>query len=78
MWLFFFKLPIEDLCNLTSQSLPISQTSIVPESTEDILLNGFISLEMEEEKIETAQQVSGNIVSKDFDYFKLNVLIQGQ
>ncbi|ELK35205.1 Conserved oligomeric Golgi complex subunit 3 [Myotis davidii] len=50
------ELPIEDLCNLTSQSLPIAQTSIVPESTEDILLNGFISLEMEEEKIETAQQ----------------------
>ncbi|XP_023604208.1 conserved oligomeric Golgi complex subunit 3 isoform X6 [Myotis lucifugus] len=50
------ELPIDDLCNLTSQSLPIAQTSIVPESTEDILLNGFISLEMEEEKIETAQQ----------------------
>uniref|UniRef100_K9IMX8 Conserved oligomeric Golgi complex subunit 3 n=1 Tax=Desmodus rotundus TaxID=9430 RepID=K9IMX8_DESRO len=50
------ELPIEDLCSLTSQPLPVSQTSIVPESTEDILLNGFISLGMEEEKIETAQQ----------------------
>ncbi|KAJ8785462.1 hypothetical protein J1605_007059 [Eschrichtius robustus] len=49
-------LPIEDLCNLTSQSLPIAQASIVPESTEDILLKGFTSLEMEEERIETAQQ----------------------
>ncbi|KAF6084322.1 hypothetical protein HJG60_008597 [Phyllostomus discolor] len=50
------ELPIEDLCSLTSQPLPISQTSIVPESTEDILLNGFISLGMQEGKIETAQQ----------------------
>ncbi|XP_030618312.1 conserved oligomeric Golgi complex subunit 3 [Delphinapterus leucas] len=50
------ELPIEDLCSLTSQSLPIAQASIVPESTEDILLKGFTSLEMEEERIETAQQ----------------------
>ncbi|XP_057350618.1 conserved oligomeric Golgi complex subunit 3 isoform X3 [Manis pentadactyla] len=50
------ELPIEDLCSLTSQSLPIAQTSVVPESTEDILLKGFTSLEMEEERIETAQQ----------------------
>lgn len=57
---FFFKLPIEDLCSLTSQSLPIAQTSVVPESTEDILLKGFTSLGMEEERIETAQQVSGS------------------
>ncbi|KAK2502492.1 hypothetical protein MC885_016797, partial [Smutsia gigantea] len=53
---FFLKLPIEDLCSLTSQSVPIAQTSVVPESTEDILLKGFTSLEMEEERIETAQQ----------------------
>ncbi|XP_073068701.1 conserved oligomeric Golgi complex subunit 3 isoform X3 [Manis javanica] len=50
------ELPIEDLCSLTSQSLPIAQTSVVPESTEDILLKGFTSLEMKEERIETAQQ----------------------
>ncbi|KAM8922628.1 conserved oligomeric Golgi complex subunit 3 isoform 2-T2 [Lycaon pictus] len=50
------ELPIEDLCSLASQSRPIAQTSIVPESTEDILLKGFTSLEMEEERIETAQQ----------------------
>ncbi|XP_064442163.1 conserved oligomeric Golgi complex subunit 3 isoform X2 [Mirounga angustirostris] len=50
------ELPIEDLCSITSQSLPIAQTSVVPESTEDILLKGFTSLEMEEERIETAQQ----------------------
>ncbi|XP_007466518.1 PREDICTED: conserved oligomeric Golgi complex subunit 3 isoform X1 [Lipotes vexillifer] len=50
------ELPIEDLCSLTSQSLPIAQASIVPGSTEDILLRGFTSLEMEEERIETAQQ----------------------
>lgn len=56
----FFKLPIEDLCSLPSQSLPIAQTSVVPESTEDILLKGFTSLEMEEERIETAQQVNGS------------------
>lgn len=50
------ELPIEDLCSLTSLSLPITQTSVVPESTEDILLKGFTSLEMGEERIETAQQ----------------------
>uniref|UniRef100_A0A2R9AYJ3 Conserved oligomeric Golgi complex subunit 3 n=1 Tax=Pan paniscus TaxID=9597 RepID=A0A2R9AYJ3_PANPA len=50
------ELPIEDLCSLTSQSLPIELTSVVPESTEDILLKGFTSLGMEEERIETAQQ----------------------
>lgn len=63
--LFFLKLPLEDLCSLTSQSLPAAEPSIVPESTEDILLKGFISLEMEEERIETAQQVNGIVVSKD-------------
>uniref|UniRef100_A0A7N4P2M8 Conserved oligomeric Golgi complex subunit 3 n=1 Tax=Sarcophilus harrisii TaxID=9305 RepID=A0A7N4P2M8_SARHA len=50
------ELPIEDLCSLTSRSLSISLTSTVPESTEDILLKGFASLGMEEERIETAQQ----------------------
>uniref|UniRef100_H0VFP6 Conserved oligomeric Golgi complex subunit 3 n=1 Tax=Cavia porcellus TaxID=10141 RepID=H0VFP6_CAVPO len=50
------ELPIEDSCSLTSQSLPLDLTSIVPESTEDILLKGFTSLGMQEERIETAQQ----------------------
>ncbi|XP_024904766.1 conserved oligomeric Golgi complex subunit 3 [Pteropus alecto] len=56
VWPFFFKLPIEDLCSLTFQSLPIAQTSIVPDSTEDILSKGFTALQMEDGRIETAQQ----------------------
>uniref|UniRef100_A0A4W3J795 Conserved oligomeric Golgi complex subunit 3 n=1 Tax=Callorhinchus milii TaxID=7868 RepID=A0A4W3J795_CALMI len=54
----FFKLqlPIEDLCSLTSRSMTVPLTATVPESTEDILLKGFSALEMENEKIETAQQ----------------------
>ncbi|EGV97070.1 Conserved oligomeric Golgi complex subunit 3 [Cricetulus griseus] len=51
------QLPIEDVCSLASQSLPIELTAVVPESTEDILLKGFTSLGMEEERIETAQQM---------------------
>jgi hypothetical protein len=62
---FFFKLPVEDLCSLTSQSLPVEPTSIVPESTEDILFTGFTSLGMKEERIETAQQVNGSMFLKD-------------
>lgn len=62
--LFFSKLPIEDLCSLASQALPIAQTSIVPDSTEDILSKGFTALQMEEGRIETAQQASGSPVSK--------------
>ncbi|XP_021037737.1 conserved oligomeric Golgi complex subunit 3 [Mus caroli] len=50
------ELPIEDVCSLASQSLPIELTAVVPDSTEDILLKGFTSLGMEEERIETAQQ----------------------
>ncbi|XP_039733265.1 conserved oligomeric Golgi complex subunit 3 [Pteropus medius] len=50
------ELPIEDLCSLTFQSLPIAQTSIVPDSTEDILSKGFTALQMEDGRIETAQQ----------------------
>uniref|UniRef100_A0A8C9NFA6 Conserved oligomeric Golgi complex subunit 3 n=1 Tax=Serinus canaria TaxID=9135 RepID=A0A8C9NFA6_SERCA len=50
------QLPIEDLCSLTSQSLPILLTAAVPESTEDVLLKGFATLGMEDERIETAQQ----------------------
>lgn len=66
---FFFKLPIEDVCSLASQSLPIELTAVVPESTEDILLKGFASLGMEEERIETAQQVNGTIFSRDIGLF---------
>ncbi|XP_063190763.1 conserved oligomeric Golgi complex subunit 3 isoform X2 [Chroicocephalus ridibundus] len=50
------ELPIEDLCSLTSQSLTVSLTAAVPESTEDVLLKGFAVLGMEDERIETAQQ----------------------
>lgn len=53
------------MCSITSQSLSVAQASVVPESTEDILSKGFTSLEMEEERIETAQQVNGSVVSKD-------------
>ena len=65
---FFFKLPIEDICSLASQSLPIELTAVVPESTEDILLKGFASLEMKEERIETAQQVNGPSFLGTLDY----------
>ncbi|XP_048458495.1 conserved oligomeric Golgi complex subunit 3 [Rhincodon typus] len=50
------KLPIEDLCSLASRSITVPLTAAVPESTEDILLKGFTALNMENEKIETAQQ----------------------
>ncbi|KAG9349308.1 hypothetical protein JZ751_027751 [Albula glossodonta] len=50
------ELPIEDLCSLTSLSLRSSFTAAVPASTEDILLKGFQSLELEDARIETAQQ----------------------
>uniref|UniRef100_A0A663MCL7 Conserved oligomeric Golgi complex subunit 3 n=1 Tax=Athene cunicularia TaxID=194338 RepID=A0A663MCL7_ATHCN len=50
------QLPIEDLCSLTSQSLTVTLTAAVPESTEDVLLKGFAVLGMEDERIETAQQ----------------------
>ncbi|XP_048396501.2 conserved oligomeric Golgi complex subunit 3 isoform X2 [Stegostoma tigrinum] len=50
------QLPIEDLCSLASRSITVPLTAAVPESTEDILLKGFTALDMENEKIETAQQ----------------------
>ncbi|XP_066562754.1 conserved oligomeric Golgi complex subunit 3 [Amia ocellicauda] len=50
------ELPIEDLCSLTSRSLCAPLTAMVPASTEDILLKGFQSLGLENERIETAQQ----------------------
>ncbi|KAE8626202.1 hypothetical protein XENTR_v10006546 [Xenopus tropicalis] len=50
------ELPIEDLCSLTSRSLTVTLSAAVPESTEDILKQGFSMLGMEEDRIETAQQ----------------------
>ncbi|MGH0145797.1 UNVERIFIED_CONTAM: hypothetical protein FKN15_006270 [Acipenser sinensis] len=50
------ELPIEDLCSLTSRSISVPLTVTVPASTEDVLLQGFKSLGMEDERIETAQQ----------------------
>uniref|UniRef100_A0A674I115 Conserved oligomeric Golgi complex subunit 3 n=1 Tax=Terrapene triunguis TaxID=2587831 RepID=A0A674I115_9SAUR len=50
------ELPIEDLCSLTSQSLSVALAAAIPESTEDILLKGFTTLGIEDERIETAQQ----------------------
>uniref|UniRef100_A0A8C7GE85 Conserved oligomeric Golgi complex subunit 3 n=1 Tax=Oncorhynchus kisutch TaxID=8019 RepID=A0A8C7GE85_ONCKI len=49
-------LPIEDLCSLTSRSLRSPFTTTVPASTEDVLLKGFQMLDLENERIETAQQ----------------------
>ncbi|KAG7467404.1 hypothetical protein MATL_G00153240 [Megalops atlanticus] len=50
------ELPIEDLCSLTSLSLRSPFTAAVPASTEDVLLKGFQSLDLENTRIETAQQ----------------------
>uniref|UniRef100_A0A8C5I6Y9 Conserved oligomeric Golgi complex subunit 3 n=1 Tax=Gouania willdenowi TaxID=441366 RepID=A0A8C5I6Y9_GOUWI len=50
------ELPIEDLCSLSSRSLRSTFTATVPESTEDVLLKGFQMLDMENDRIETAQQ----------------------
>lgn len=47
------ELPIEDLCSLPSRSL---FPAAIPASTEDVLLKGFQMLDMEERRIETAQQ----------------------
>ncbi|XP_020794794.1 conserved oligomeric Golgi complex subunit 3 [Boleophthalmus pectinirostris] len=49
------ELPIEDLCSLSSRSLQ-SFSATVPASTEDVLLKGFQMLDMENDRIETAQQ----------------------
>lgn len=51
------QLPIEDLCSLSSRSLQSPLTATVPASTEDVLLKGFQMLTMENDRIETAQQV---------------------
>uniref|UniRef100_A0A671TMP9 Conserved oligomeric Golgi complex subunit 3 n=1 Tax=Sparus aurata TaxID=8175 RepID=A0A671TMP9_SPAAU len=50
------ELPIEDLCSLSSRSLQSPFTATVPASTEDVLLKGFQMLDMENDRIETAQQ----------------------
>ncbi|XP_043927984.1 conserved oligomeric Golgi complex subunit 3 [Protopterus annectens] len=50
------ELPIEDLCSLTSRSITVPLMPSVPESTEDILLKGFSTLGLEDERIETSQQ----------------------
>uniref|UniRef100_A0A668AYI3 Conserved oligomeric Golgi complex subunit 3 n=1 Tax=Myripristis murdjan TaxID=586833 RepID=A0A668AYI3_9TELE len=50
------ELPIEDLCSLSSRSLQSPFTATVPASTEDVLLKGFQMLDMESDRIETAQQ----------------------
>ncbi|XP_067264898.1 conserved oligomeric Golgi complex subunit 3 [Chanodichthys erythropterus] len=50
------ELPIEDICGLTSRSLRSSFTAALPESTEEALLQGFQMLDLENDRIETAQQ----------------------
>ncbi|XP_039203573.1 conserved oligomeric Golgi complex subunit 3 isoform X1 [Crotalus tigris] len=50
------ELPIEDLNSLVQPSLTVTLTAMLPESTENILLKGFSSFGMENERIETAQQ----------------------
>lgn len=50
------ELPIEDLCSLSSRSLQSPFTATVPASTEDVLLKGFQMLDIENDRIETAQQ----------------------
>ncbi|KAL3056322.1 hypothetical protein OYC64_018919 [Pagothenia borchgrevinki] len=50
------ELPIEDLCSLSSRSLQSPFTATIPQSTEDVLLKGFQVLDMENDRIDTAQQ----------------------
>uniref|UniRef100_A0A8C2JQB8 Conserved oligomeric Golgi complex subunit 3 n=1 Tax=Cyprinus carpio TaxID=7962 RepID=A0A8C2JQB8_CYPCA len=50
------QLPIEDICSLASRSLRSTFTATLPESTEEVLLQGFQMLELENERIQTAQQ----------------------
>ncbi|XP_077436010.1 conserved oligomeric Golgi complex subunit 3 isoform X2 [Vanacampus margaritifer] len=50
------ELPIEDLGSLSSRSLQTPFTATVPQSTEDVLLKGFQMLQMDNDRIETAQQ----------------------
>uniref|UniRef100_A0A8C2BKL7 Conserved oligomeric Golgi complex subunit 3 n=1 Tax=Cyprinus carpio TaxID=7962 RepID=A0A8C2BKL7_CYPCA len=50
------ELPIEDFCSLTSRALRSTFTATLPESTEEVLLQGFMKLELEDERIQTAQQ----------------------
>ena len=55
---FVLQLPIEDLCSLSSRSLQSPFTATIPQSTEDVLLKGFQMLDMENDRIDTAQQVT--------------------
>ncbi|KAF3843197.1 hypothetical protein F7725_002046 [Dissostichus mawsoni] len=52
------ELPIEDLCSLSSRSLQSPFTATIPQSTEDVLLKGFQMLDMENDRIDTAQQAN--------------------
>ena len=54
LFLVYLQLPIEVLCSLSSRSL---FPAALPASTEDVLLKGFKMLGMEDQRIETAQQV---------------------
>lgn len=58
-----FQLPIEDLCVLSSRSLLSPFMAAVPASTEDVLMKGFHMLQLESDRIETAQQVGASDVS---------------
>lgn len=62
---FSLQLPIEDLCSLSSRSLQSPFTATVPASTEDMLRKGFQMLDMENDRIETAQQVTASSVPPD-------------
>ncbi|KAJ3592104.1 hypothetical protein NHX12_007233 [Muraenolepis orangiensis] len=50
------ELPIEDMCSLSSRSLTSPFSTAVPDSAEDVLLKGFQMLDMDNDRIETAQQ----------------------
>lgn len=64
---FTLQLPIEDLCSLSSRSLQSPFTATVPASTEDVLRKGFQMLDMENDRIETAQQVTVASVNGNFN-----------
>ncbi|KAJ3580935.1 hypothetical protein NHX12_017290, partial [Muraenolepis orangiensis] len=49
-------MPIEDMCSLSSRSLTSPFSTAVPDSAEDVLLKGFQMLDMDNDRIETAQQ----------------------
>uniref|UniRef100_A0A672SJ88 Conserved oligomeric Golgi complex subunit 3 n=1 Tax=Sinocyclocheilus grahami TaxID=75366 RepID=A0A672SJ88_SINGR len=65
------ELPIEDICSLTSRSLRSAFTATLPESTEEVLLQGFQMLELENERIQTAQKMLWGFKSK-YDFLLRN------